>query len=164
MKIYVDMDMVLVNFVEGVNRLGFPLGHEEKPNDGLNVWMNQNLHRYPQFWEDLPPMNDYRLLWEHLAPHDPYILSAYPKWNDPYVHEGKRKWVARHLQMDLSRVHIVARKEKAKFAGIDSVLIDDREKNIREFIDAGGIGILHYDAHSTLEQLRKWGILKSEIS
>jgi hypothetical protein len=33
-------------------------------------------------------------------------------------------------------------------------LIDDRQKNIDAWIDAGGIGIVHVSARDTIEQLK----------
>jgi len=36
-------------------------------------------------------------------------------------------------------------------------LIDDHAGNIREFEAAGGIGVLHTDAYSTINQLKKIG-------
>ena len=38
-----------------------------------------------------------------------------------------------------------------------NILIDDYMKNIREWEAAGGIGILHTDASSTINDLKKVG-------
>ena len=39
------------------------------------------------------------------------------------------------------------------FASPNSILIDDREDNIKGWIDAGGIGILHTSADNTINTL-----------
>ena len=42
---------------------------------------------------------------------------------------------------------------KAAFAHKKAVLIDDRDKNIDCWVEAGGIGILHTTADNTIKQL-----------
>jgi hypothetical protein len=37
-------------------------------------------------------------------------------------------------------------------------LIDDRKDNIQQWIDSGGIGILHTSTASTIKQLEKLGL------
>ena len=44
--------------------------------------------------------------------------------------------------------------QKAAFAIEGAVLIDDREKNINAWVEAGGIGILHTSAANTIDQLK----------
>ena len=46
---------------------------------------------------------------------------------------------------------------KARFAGPNKILIDDREDNIAAWKAAGGIGILHTDAFSTIAKLKEIG-------
>lgn len=43
--------------------------------------------------------------------------------------------------------------EKAAYASPTAILIDDRQKSITPWINAGGIGILHCDVESTIEAL-----------
>ena len=50
--------------------------------------------------------------------------------------------------------YVESRKAKGKFAGKWNVLIDDHPECIKHFTDNGGIGILHTDVESTIEQLR----------
>ena len=44
--------------------------------------------------------------------------------------------------------------QKAAFAYEGSVLIDDRQKNIDAWNDAGGIGIVHTSAKNTINALK----------
>lgn len=46
--------------------------------------------------------------------------------------------------------------QKADFAQINTLLIDDREKAIDPFKVFGGVGILHTDVDTTIEKLRKY--------
>ena len=58
-----------------------------------------------------------------------------------------------------SKINLVRRKEKKLFArkGNPSILIDDYEKNVREFINAGGKGIHHTNTSKTIAQLKRLG-------
>ena len=58
------------------------------------------------------------------------------------------------------KVHTVCRKHKIQFCtGPEAVLIDDREKTIREWRDQGGTGILYVSPEKTLKELEELGLL-----
>jgi hypothetical protein len=44
------------------------------------------------------------------------------------------------------------------FAAEGKILIDDMEQTIREWRNAGGIGILHTSAADTIKELKKLGL------
>ena len=46
---------------------------------------------------------------------------------------------------------------KQKHSGENRILIDDTAKNIEDWESAGGIGILHTDAFSTIAKLKEIG-------
>ena len=76
--------------------------------------------------------------------------------------EDKIRWMKKNFRLPRSRMRVVKRADKKQFAkdGRDkrpNVLIDDHEGNIREWEAAGGIGILHTDASSTINDLKKVG-------
>jgi len=156
MKIFLDMDQVLVDFYAGTKAI---LGYdwETKTGDPIEEAGRNKQIVGPTFWQELPPMPDYMELWEFVRPYDPYILSATPCWKDPYVYVGKRAWIQRYLQIPQERIHIVNRTDKHIFAyhgEEQNLLIDDRKDNVEHFIQAGGLGILHIDAVSTVSQLK----------
>lgn len=67
--------------------------------------------------------------------------------------EDKTSWVRRKLSQDIP-VNIVLREEKKNFVtGPGCVLIDDLEKNIREWEACGGTGILYVSPEGTLKRL-----------
>ena len=47
---------------------------------------------------------------------------------------------------------------KRKYAGPNCILIDDRDRNIEQWISSGGIGILHKDYDTTISELEKLGL------
>lgn len=105
------------------------------------------------FWSTMLWMDDGHELWDGLKKYDPTILSA--PTNHASSVDGKKEW----LKNNLPDVPFIIEQKKEKYADPDSVLIDDREKNIKKWEETGGIGILHKNAKTTLEKLDK--IMKS---
>ena len=100
-------------------------------------------------------------LWSYISKFDPHILSAYVEESfDPNCIPGKTEWLRRNAGMsNRSKINLVRRKEKKLFAkkGSPSILIDDYEKNVREFINAGGKAIHHTNTSKTISELKKLG-------
>lgn len=156
-QIYCDMDQVLVNFLDGANKVLASQGLEPfQHTDKENRW--QELSKVPKFWANLEPMPDGMMLWRYIRPHNPYILST-PSHRMPTSKPEKMEWIRKHLG-NVEKVFLVPRKEKQKFAmtnGKPNVLIDDFIKNIKEWESQGGIGIRHINSMNTISQLRKLG-------
>lgn len=161
--IYCDMDGVLADFMKGAHDV---LGHafDDKDLNKMNPNHKQNTRdkvaKHPGFWEDLPLMPGALQLWKFINKYNAHILTAYPSW-DPGGKKGKRIWVKKHLNnLPDERFHAVQRAEKQDYAKTDgkpNILIDDYIKNIKEFEAAGGIGIHHIDAETTISKLKKLG-------
>jgi hypothetical protein len=94
-------------------------------------------------------MDDGHRLWDFISPYNPEILSAPSRQTESRV--AKHDWVER----ELPGTHLILRsaKHKKDFASPDSILIDDREDNIKGWIESGGIGILHTSADDTINTL-----------
>lgn len=127
------------------------------PMDFINE-LKKEVSSYPNWWDTIPPMEDSNILINFLKKHNFEILTAYAEWDKRSI-KAKPKWCWKHFGICPARVNVVLRKEKALFAkdsnGRPNILIDDYEKNIKEFNDAGGIGILHRNANSTIAKLQK---------
>ena len=162
-KIYVDMDGVLADFVEGVNRLldveYSDENYKTDPEYRTKMW--KAVGRYSkeggQLWAELNPMKDAKELWSYVEKHDPEILTA--AGNPEFGAEAqKRQWVPWVMGSDI-KVNVVRKSaDKAQFATPNSILIDDQEKSIKPWIAAGGIGILHTSAANTINELKKLGL------
>ena len=161
-QIYCDMDQVLVDFLGGAKEvLGVPYNDK-------NYWMQEASddkkkilrRKAPNLFENLDWMGDGRKLWNYILEHSPKILSACPSWM-PDSNKQKESWINQHLNIGESQIHLVKRAEKRRYAinesGQPNILIDDHSKNIGEWQAAGGIGILHQSAESTIEKLKKMG-------
>lgn len=161
MKIYCDMDGVLVNLMGGINELVDeplldPYQHPDKIKVDELPW--DLVRETPLFWESLDWAEEGQKVWSYLmnTNMEVAILSARTK-RDPFCTMGKLKWLAGNISDELDCVHIVERREKADFAkdehGMPNILIDDYRKNIDEFNAAGGIGILYTDFDNMVEEL-----------
>jgi len=159
--IYSDSDGVIADFYTGAERL---LGHKWKqdPEPGARD-QGAIIEAHEAFWETLPPMPDWKLYWSHIEKYHPHILTAVPQWDHNFdeVERGKKEWYRRHIpSLPVSRIHVVYRRDKQKFAkngDVRNILIDDHKKNVDEFEAAGGIGILHVSAKVTILKLKELG-------
>lgn len=158
--IYCDMDGVLADFKKAaVKTTGM----------SINQWMNipsskekwSKIKQNKNFWYDMPWMQGGKQLWSYISKFDPHILSAYVEESyDPNCIPGKTAWLRKNTGLiNKQKINLVRRKEKKLFAkrGNPAILIDDYEKNIREFTQAGGVGIHHTNTSKTISQLKKLG-------
>jgi 5'(3')-deoxyribonucleotidase len=139
--------------------LGHPFdnAHRKENGDLLNAHVG--------FWETLPPMPDWKVLWGFIEKFHPHILTAVPSgpWGFDFhkVERGKREWYRRHIpSLPQNRIHVVYREQKSDYAVNNKmlgILIDDNAKNVQEFTNAGGIGVLHHNAKSTIILLKNLG-------
>jgi len=161
-KLYVDMDQVLVNFLDGAEKV---LG---KAYTDKEYWMKDSsgdkksllTKKAPNFFRDLDWMPDGKQLWNFISKHRPNILSAHPtKWM-PNSKKDKATWLSRNAK-GTNDIHLVKREDKQKYAispsGQPNILIDDHPKNIKEWQAKGGVGVLHKSAKETITKLRKMG-------
>lgn len=167
-KIYFDMDGVLADFEKGVQDLCRmePLPQNGKRRDPkLDDLMWERIRETDHFYSRLEMMPGAKELFDQVwvkYGDRCEILTGIPREERGIVtaEADKRDWTRRLLSADV-KVNAVCRKEKQNFcAGPESVLIDDREKTIREWRELGGTGILHTSAEETVRELERLGILK----
>lgn len=152
LSLYVDLDGVLTDFIQGYYELtGIDITGQF--HDSGEFWDPINNAGY-DFWANLKWTNDGKKLWNYIKKYNPQILSAPSRHDDSRV--GKSDWVKR----ELPGTHLILRtpKHKSEFASPNSILIDDRESNIEQWKEAGGIGILHISADNTIKELKKFSL------
>jgi 5'(3')-deoxyribonucleotidase len=151
------MDGVIADFVKAFNQTFEAHYPEHTPMDKIGSIKHKLDEVNPNFWDEIPPMHDAKKLMNFLADKDFEILTAYASWS-PRSKHAKVKWMAKHFGVPASKIHTVLRAEKKNYAmtnGKPNILIDDYAKNIKEFRDAGGIGIHHIGATSTISKLKE---------
>ena len=150
-KVYCDMDGVLVDFESGYNDLtGKQTPGVDSTYDKDDFW-SAITKAGAKFWADLNWMSDGQQLWDYINQYNPKLLTAPSREKSSEI--GKQEWVDKNLP-DTPVVFKQA-KDKKDLAEPNAILIDDRKDNIQQWIDAGGIGILHTSTESTIKQLQK---------
>lgn len=81
------------------------------------------------------------------------ILTALPRKSTyPTAADEKRLWVDRHFG-DIPVVTVQYARQKADLARQHDILIDDSPENVRRWVKAGGLGVVHTDLDSTVAAL-----------
>lgn len=154
------MDGVLADFKRGVEELcGIEYPEQSAEEDEADRLMWEAIKNVDHFYDRLKPAEGAKELFGAVygkLGDDCQILSAIPKEKRgiKYTREDKIKWMSREFGPNVT-VNITVRKEdKAKFCGgRDCILIDDLEENIKAWEAAGGTGILHTDAETSLKKI-----------
>lgn len=150
--IYCDMDEVLVDFNKGYYDL---TGIDIRGIfvSGTAFW-DAIKKAGRKFWANLEWTVDGKQLWAYIKKYEPILLSAPSKENDSRI--GKHDWANRELPG--TRLILRSAEHKKFFAKPNAILIDDRDENIKDWIEAGGIGIHHTSARETIIRLKELGL------
>lgn len=156
--LFVDLDGVMADLDRFcLENLGHTFSEDKKVENAVWAGLNRMQDQGRKTFAVLPLMADAMELWGAIQPFRPHILTA---TGDRYqqVAQEKRDWVRRHLPNHGDIITVQSSRDKAQHAAATHVLIDDRMKSIGPWREAGGIGILHVNAQTTLDQLRSLGI------
>ena len=160
-KVFFDMDGVLADFNRGVTELAdSPPVTQETSTKEKDDAMWKKISKVDHFYDKLELMPGAKEMFDQV--YSKYndrceILSAIPKPHRGVVHarDDKVRWAKRILSPDV-KTNIVFRADKISFCGgKEYVLIDDYQKNIDEWEEHGGTGILYKDAEQTLKRLEE---------
>ena len=152
-KIYVDMDGVLSDWEAQFKRYsgGIPVNTYDNLHGKQNRFNLVNKNS-PEYYANMPWMKDGKLLYNFVNSFpNVQILSHAP---DAKSKIGKQQWL-KDKGITFESNLVPNRKDKSKFATDDSVLIDDREDVVNDFINAGGKAILHTNSIDTINQLKE---------
>lgn len=154
MILYLDMDGVLCD----LDGRYFEL-FGERPDD--------EEHRKKHFWDNWKAFVDGNNF-ASLAPHRDakaiidtvkalklpvaILSSSGGGYSHDMVIAQKREWLKNH-GLNFPAYFVPGGKYKAKYAEPNAALIDDMERNITLFRDAGGVGIHHVNVVDTVNQL-----------
>ena len=148
-KIYFDMDGVLVDFNRGVKELANHEPIDQSVDDEektIALW--NAVKKVDSFYYKLKPLNNMIEVFNEVNEKYPgcvEILSAIPK------EKRGKKYLGKNV-----KVNIVYKEEKKNYSlGKDHILIDDLDKNINEWINSGGSGILFNENMDLLKELEK---------
>ncbi len=148
-KCFVDLDGVLTDFEKKLaETLGKKLDREWDFGNDPKVWAKID-DAGEEFWVTMEWMPDGHELWDYIKDFKPTVLTSPSR--HPTSKSGKKIW----LKENLPGVPAIIDSKKEEYAKDGYILIDDREKNIKKWEEAGGIGVLHKDTKSTIKKLKK---------
>lgn len=164
MQIYLDVDDTLADFREHAVARGVPRWEGSWYTTDPATWTDEQKFIQAEtnrqmsmldFWLTMPPAPG---AFELIAAarqrtDDVYLLTALPSFAKDealraMIYGAKMQYAVDVLHMPAQRTIVCARADKVNYAtrfhtGEQNVLVDDAHQNIREWIDANGIGIHH---------------------
>ena len=152
-QIFLDQDGVLADFESGLTKA---LGYKVDLKAKKDVYDKEKRKLTAQrLFRNLEPLPDAWKLVDYCMNSGIHteILTAAGTVNRTLVIKDKIDWIRRYVHPHWIVIPTFSGTQKAAFAHKKAVLIDDRERNIKCWKEAGGIGILHTTADDTIEQL-----------
>jgi hypothetical protein len=93
-------------------------------------------------------------LYNRVSQYDHALLSSPSRSESSRI--GKHQWKKKYTPS--SKLILALARNKQNYADGNNILIDDRESNIQQWREAGGIGILYKSADQVNKELDKLGL------
>lgn len=161
--VYLDVDGVVADFWAYATKVG---DYDTPLRDGEDFYDLIPWDRFDdRFYSELPLMKDAIELFDQievLCKHSGLnliFLTAIPdiNWEEKphvqYAFYDKVKWVEKHFGDTPVFFGPYSKDKHLHCKQKQDILIDDRESNVQEWEDVGGIGILHKNNTATLNEL-----------
>jgi len=157
-RIFVDLDGVLADLDKHVKEItGMTFLQLRATGSGFAEFVADQREQGNTVFDDLDKMPDADVLWNYVKQYDPAILTATGTPHEKAAAE-KIRWVYDNLDGFSEILTTISGADKHKYAEPHHILIDDRDKSINPWREAGGIGIQHTSAADTIAQLKKLGL------
>ena len=153
-NVMLDLDGVMVNLDKKIQEV-FGTDYKNVPS---NVLWN-TLGEIDNLFLNLEPMPSYLTLFNYLQQlHNTGVIKLEILTSLPYStkklvtsKQDKTEWVRQYLDKNIKVNTVVGGAKKAKFVTQPTdILIDDLERNITAWQNAGGVGILHKSVAYTI--------------
>ncbi|MBR5904116.1 MAG: hypothetical protein IKZ49_01120 [Alphaproteobacteria bacterium] len=170
MKIYFDMDGVLVDFdsmrpnSSNLNHPSQELSEQERELK-RQFWLN--IEKQDNFWANIPEIKDIKNVLDIAkSMGEIFVLSKTPGAKHfvggqnyvNYVADEKRKWILKNLNQYFDENHIIicdGKKGELINPTKEDILVDDREENITEWESHNGRGILFVNSSDAVKKLKE---------
>ena len=160
-EILVDMDGVLFDYEKffnenAPNHISYYQDREKKEEFDE---IKSILIKEKEIYKNLDFMPDGKALYEELLIlAEKYnvnlsVMTATGKLYSDMAAKQKEHCVSNKIPK-IPFAYVVRSKHKARHATPNTILIDDREKSIKPFVEMGGIGILHKNTKNTIKELK----------
>lgn len=153
-RLYIDMDGVMVNFDGRVDGLGCRLAPGKHPS---YVDWNRVKEIGPDFWATMSWLPEGKAFFEEcqqVCRDNGIEMGILTAISIPAGVKGKTLWV--HWNTDIDNEHLIIVPhgyDKCRFAAPERVLVDDDPRNISDWNNAGGTGILYTDAAGAFREI-----------
>lgn len=167
MMCFFDMDGVITDFDKAFRKISGGIDVDKyKETRGKESGFKLVLKQGKDFWTDLEWIDGGKEILDFAVKHYEIVrvLSSAGTGRDwasfKNVRDGKIEWAAKNMpQIKKKDIIIVPFSSmKSKFATPSSIIVDDKEKTIREWVGKNGIGILHHHSNwkNTLDKLQSY--------
>ena len=159
MKLYLDMDGVLVDFFGGLEK-HFDVPHwKQIPKTEESIMGLKGTDFFNKL-EPYPSSNELVNFVINLVGEDGWGINSSPLRGDRDNSAfWKRTWLTRHFMMPkVENLIFTGRKEQfatGRFDGKPNILVDDKPDNVSRWIAKGGIGIRYQANESSLVDLKQ---------
>lgn len=153
--IFLDLDGVFADFE---SRMSECTDHVPWSLTSSEMWaaINAYNNNVQPFFLTLDLMPDALRLWQFVVDNfENYsFLSAKGTGDDDYA-EQKAAWVAKNISSTVVVECVERGAEKFKHAAAHTLLVDDMKRNTDNFVQAGGLAIVHTSVDDTIAKLQK---------
>lgn len=159
--IYLDMDGVLCDFEKAFDEVDGKLKLKDVFGQPDNVfWDHIAKVGFEKFYAELKWLDEGKELWEYVKdyPHLEILSSLGDKNPDKEgVDKAKTSWLKKY-NIDIPHTFTPKASAKQQYANGEAILIDDFDRNITQWNEAGGVGILFTTAEKAIKKLKELGI------
>lgn len=162
MNLYLDLDGVFANFEEAISFARSNLNSEHH-NDPSRLW--SVLQNVDNLFLHLKPIPQSIEAFNEVTIRSKYpvkILTSLPMLKEKLITapSDKRLWVSKNLSSNIEVICVSNWRKKRKYCIVPSdVLVDDMERNIRDWKSVGGVGIHHVDWSTSITKLQELQII-----
>jgi len=146
-ELFLDLDGVLADFNGRIKLLT-----GKQPNELPKNRLWSSVARDGDFYYKLKLMPDADILWGYCKQYIPTFLTGLPMMKGSA--DQKTRWCAEKFGPEWKVICLMAR-DKKLHSGPNKVLVDDNMKNCNEWMEKGGVAILHTDVHETISKLEE---------
>ena len=153
-KIYLDMDGVITDFDQQFKELTGVDPRTFEAKHGTDMFWQEIDKAGVGFWRGMKWMDGGEALYNRVSQFDHELLSSPSRGDSSKI--GKRLW--RRDKTPSTKLTLAYSARKKNYAAPNHILIDDRVDNIKQWEDAGGIGILYTSFDQANKELDKLGL------
>lgn len=152
MKLYLDLDGVFADYRKGFAKvLGWDY-HADHKSAWAILDQEPHLFRYLDLLPQARELLGHLVYMASVTNVEVCFLTALPQLTGELytAEDDKQYWVRNALGSTLPVICVENWSKKKNYAAFGNILVDDSARNILDWTDAGGIGVLHKNMPTTV--------------